>query len=66
MAFAVRCQLGITDFKVSERWLDKFNKRQGIHFKKICGEGTAVRKQKECRVLQEELIFIDMIEFKRW
>lgn len=34
--------LGIANFKSSNGWLEKFRKRHGISFRKICGEGASV------------------------
>ena len=31
-------KLGISDFKASTGWLDRFKDRNGITFKKVCGE----------------------------
>ncbi|KAF0688197.1 tigger transposable element-derived protein 6-like, partial [Aphis craccivora] len=34
--------LGITNFQVSEGWLEKFKKRHDLTFKKVCGESASV------------------------
>ena len=36
--------LGITNFKASTGWLERFKERNGITFKKVCGESKSVDK----------------------
>jgi hypothetical protein len=36
---------GLTDFKGSNGWLEKFQKRNNITFKSVCGEATSVDKE---------------------
>lgn len=35
-------ELGLTDFRASEGWLEKFKNRHDVVFKKICGESATV------------------------
>lgn len=35
-------KLGISDFKASTGWLDRFKDRNGITFKKVCGEARSI------------------------
>lgn len=34
--------LGISNFRASDGWFDRFKKRNNISFRKTCGESTAV------------------------
>lgn len=53
--------LGITDFKASQGWLDKWKKRHGIKKGVLCGEklsadaaGADIYKQKFVKIIAEE------------
>lgn len=50
--------LGNPNFRCSNGWLDRFKKRHGITFKKVCGEGGSVSEKvcEEWREILKDLI----------